>query len=136
MKENSKFLSIISDYGFDIKKEFDITGSMNDGDLILTVITQGKREYYWQSDIRLAAIKHLIETLDIKHDMNGDLNLFEKYVLTILDAIGSVIKWNTPYSEERNIEIVKSFIEDALNSRILIEAEKEGLIDQSKDDID
>lgn len=69
--------------------------------------------------------------------MDADYDVFQKYILAILDAIGNAIDWAAPYDEERNIEVVKKFIEHALGSNIVVEAEQEGLIDQKEeDDID
>ncbi|GED67734.1 hypothetical protein BRE01_14360 [Brevibacillus reuszeri] len=130
MKNKSNFVSMITEMGFDINKPFDITGSGNENGLTLSLIIQGERENYWRSDLRLAAIKHLINSIDLKHDANGDHELFDKFMLTILDTIGRVIALDTPIDEKRNIEVVQKFIQYSLNSRIVLEAEKEGLIDQ------
>ena len=134
MTNRSKFVSMITDMGFDIHKPFDISSSGNENGVTLSVIIQGDRESYWRSDIRLAAIKHLIDTLDFKYGMDSNYDVFQKYMLTILDSIGSAIRWFSPYDDERNVEVVKKFIEHSLNSRILSEAEQEGLIDQRKDE--
>lgn len=132
MKNKSNFVSMITEMGFDINKPFDITGSGNENGLTLSLIIQGERENYWRSDLRLAAIKHLISSIDLKHDADGDHELFDKYMLTILDTIGRVIALDTPIDEKRNIEVVQKFIQYSLNSRIVLEAEKEGLIDQKE----
>jgi hypothetical protein len=134
MTNRSKFVSMITDMGFDIHKPFDISSSGNENGVTLSVIIQGDRESYWRSDIRLAAIKHLIGTLDIKYGMDSNYDVFQKYMLTILDSIGSAIRWVSPYDDERNVEVVRKFIEHSLNSPILREAEQEGLIDQREDE--
>ncbi|MCC8434480.1 hypothetical protein HP567_007935 [Brevibacillus sp. M2.1A] len=132
MKNKSNFVSMITEMGFDINKPFDITGSGNENGLTLSLIIQGERENYWRSDLRLAAIKHLISSIDLKHDADGDYELFDKYMLSILDTIGSVIALNEPFDEKRNIEVVQKFIQYSINSQVMLEAEKEGLIDQEE----
>lgn len=108
MKNKSNFISMITEMGFDINKPFDITGSGNANGLTLSLIIQGERENYWRSDLRLAAIKHLISSIELKHAANGDHELFDKYMLTILDTIGRVIALDTPIDEKRNIELSKN----------------------------
>lgn len=137
MNNREKFISTLSEYGFDIKKPFGISCSGDEDGVNLSVIIQGNDEKFWNSDARLAAITHLIGTLDFKHDLDADYDVFQKYMLAILDSIGNAINWAAPYDEERNIEVVKKFIEHALGSNIVVEAEQEGLIDQKEeDDID
>lgn len=130
MKKRSNFASMITEMGFDINKPFDMTGSGNNNGLTLSLIIQGERENYWRSDIRLAAIKHLISSIDLKHDADGDHELFNKYMLTILDTIGSVIAMEAPFDEKSNIEVVRQFIQYSLNSKVMQEAKNEGLIDR------
>lgn len=132
MKNKSNFVSMITEMGFDTNKPFDITGSGNENGLTLSLIIQGEREEYWRSDLRLAAIKHLINSIDLKHDANGDHELFDRYMLSILDTIGSVIALEAPFEEKRNIEVVQKFIQYSLNSRLVEEADKEGLIDKEE----
>lgn len=132
MKNRSNFVAMITEMGFDINKPFDMTGSGNENGLTLSLIIQGERENYWRSDIRLAAIKHLISSIDLKHGADGDLELFDKYMLTILDSIGSVIAAEAPFDEKSNIEVVQKFIQYSLNSKVMLEAKKEGLIDQEE----
>lgn len=132
MKNSLNFVSTITEMGFDINKPFDMTVSGNDNGLTLSLIIQGERENYWRSDIRLAAIKHLISSIDLKHDANGDHELFDKYMLTILDTIGSVIAMEAPFDEKGNIEVFRQFIQYSLNSRVLQEAKNEGLIDREE----
>ncbi|ATO49844.1 hypothetical protein P4V86_16960 [Brevibacillus laterosporus] len=134
MSNRVKFLSTISEHGFDINKPFDIRCSGNENGVTLSILIQGDEKNHWNSDIRLAAIKQLIWELDIKSECNADYNIFQKYMLTILDSIGNVISWATPYDEERNIEKVKRFIEDSLVTKIVEDATQEGLIDQYDDD--
>ncbi|MED4782692.1 hypothetical protein [Brevibacillus choshinensis] len=137
MNDSAKFISRISEYGFDINKPFGISCAADEDGVELSVIIQGHEKKIWNSDIRLAAITHLISLLDYKHDLDADYSVFQKYMLAILDSIGNVISWAAPYDDEiRNIEIVKKFIEDALNSDVVVESEKEGLIDKKEDDID
>ncbi|MFB0831897.1 hypothetical protein ACEU2D_20150 [Brevibacillus laterosporus] len=134
MKNKSKFLSTISEYGFDINEPFDIRCTGNENGVTLSILIQGDEKHYWNSDIRLAAIKQLIGSLDIKNEFNGDYEMFQKYMLTILDSLGNIISWATPYDEDRNIEIVKSFIQDSLETKIVEEANREGLLDTYDDD--
>ncbi|WP_411503401.1 hypothetical protein [Brevibacillus centrosporus] len=136
MNNREKFISTIAEYGFDINKPFGISCSGDEDGVNLSVIIQGNDKKFWNSDVRLAAITHLIGSLDFKHDMDADYDLFQKYMLAILDAVGNAIDWAAPYDEQRNIEVVKKFIEHALDSNIVVEAEQEGLIDQKEDDID
>ncbi|MGD8191843.1 hypothetical protein ACQCN2_17900 [Brevibacillus ginsengisoli] len=137
MNNKTKFISKISEFGFDINKPFQASCSGDEDGVNLSLIIQGNEKKFWNSDIRLATIVHLIDSIDYKHDLNADYNLFQKYLLAILDSIGNAISWAAPYDdEERNIEIVKKFIEHALNSNIVVEAEQEGLIDQKEDDLD
>lgn len=136
MNNREKFISTISEYGFDINMPFEISCSGDEDGVRLSLIIQGNDKKFWNSDVRLAAISHLIGSLDFKYDLDADYDVFQKYMLAILDSIGNTINRVAPYDEERNIEVVKKFIEYALDSNIIIEAEQEGLIDQMDDDID
>lgn len=103
----------------------------------MSLIIQGNDKKFWNSDVRLAAISHLISSLDFNYDLDADYDVFQKYMLAILDSIGNTINQVAPYDEDRNIEVVNNFIEYALDSNIIvIEAEQEGLIDRKEVDMD
>ncbi|AQZ46678.1 hypothetical protein ERICIV_04101 [Paenibacillus larvae subsp. larvae] len=103
----------------------------------LTVLIQGKETLFWNNDLKLAAIKHLICMLDFKQMVDEDWDIMDKYYLTILDEIGMLMSWNSPTNDDgkRNIETVATFIKDSLDSGRLEQYEKEGLIDLKENDL-
>lgn len=139
MKQAKDVRQALNEMGFDINKPLDVSsqGDFENG-LTLAVAIQGKEEVYWNNDLKLAAIKHLIRMLDFKQMMDEDIYASEKYYLTILDALGCSLSWNYPFhdDEKRNIEKVSTFIKHALDSGRLEQYEEEGLIDQKEDDDD
>ncbi|AYB41677.1 hypothetical protein D5F52_26345 (plasmid) [Brevibacillus laterosporus] len=139
MKQTKDIKKALEEIGLDINQPMDVSsnGDFEHG-LKLTVAIQGKKDLFWNNDLRLAAIKHLISTLDFKQMVEEDWNISEKYYLTILDEIGMSLSWNYPFhdGEKRNIEKVGTFIKHSLASGRLEQYEEEGLIDQKEDDDD
>ncbi|HZG18048.1 MAG TPA: hypothetical protein VE710_24005 [Candidatus Bathyarchaeia archaeon] len=133
MRNKSKFEKVISELGFNTDAPINSTSNINleTGKTNLAFIMQGDSDVLWNSDLGLAAIRHLIEVNDNQYS-HAEPEIYEKYILQILDSIGSVIKWNAPY-EGKNINVVKRFIEDSLMSNAFTEAEEEGLINKTDD---
>ncbi|MGE7828986.1 hypothetical protein [Paenibacillus sp. NPDC093718] len=112
-----------------------ITSSLDeDGRTNLTIAIQGDEERIWNNDLRLAAINHLIHSLDFKPMIEMDRTLPDKYYLSILDAIGNLMSWYEPVDRgSRNIEKVALFLQYMMESGQLEKYEAEGLIDQKEE---
>jgi len=133
MRNKSKFEKVISELGFNTDAPINSTSNIDleTGKTNLAIIMQGNTDLHWNSDLGLAAIRHLIEVNDNQYS-HVEPELYEKYILQILDSVGAVLKWNTLY-DGKNIEVVKRFIEDSLMSNSVAEAEEEGLINKTDD---
>lgn len=82
------------------------------------MILQGEHKSFVALDLQLKAIKNLIESADFKFDIEDDPYVEEKYILSILDSIGHILK-NYFHNEidKKNIELVKIFLDNIIENK-------------------
>ncbi|MCM3790712.1 hypothetical protein M3221_20395 [Domibacillus indicus] len=91
----------------------------------------GDKDVIDGTDAQISAIKMLLGNLDFEAEYNDDPEAILKGYLSVLDEIGRLLKTRMDVfpKEQRNIEVVRNFLNGMLLSRIYEQESYQGSLD-------
>ncbi|MCI2257077.1 hypothetical protein L2D08_22410 [Domibacillus sp. PGB-M46] len=96
----------------------------------------GDKDVIDGTDAQISAIKMLLGNLDFEAEYNSDPEACQKGFLSVLDEIGRLLRTRMDVfpKEQRNIEVVRNFLNGMLLSRVYEQESYEGIFDQDRVD--
>ncbi|WNS79418.1 hypothetical protein RRU94_17955 [Domibacillus sp. DTU_2020_1001157_1_SI_ALB_TIR_016] len=96
----------------------------------------GDKDVIDGTDAQLSAIKMLLGNIDFEAEYNSDPEASQKGCLSVLDEIGRLLRVRMDVfpKEQRNIEVVRNFLNAMLLSRIYEQESYQGIFDQDRVD--
>ncbi|MGG3450319.1 hypothetical protein [Domibacillus aminovorans] len=98
------------------------------------LLMTGDKDVIEGLDAQVSAIKMLIGNMDFETEYNDDPEASQKGYLSVLDEIGRLLKIRMDVfpKEQRNIEVVRNFLNAMLLSRIYEQESYQEIFDQDR----
>lgn len=96
----------------------------------------GDKDVIDGTDAQISAIKMLLGNLDFEAEYHSDPEASQKGYLSVLDEIGRLLRTRMDVfpKEQRNIEVVRNFLNGMLLSRVYEQESYQGIFDQDRVD--